>query len=81
MQVNSEKDYMSYNSKLTALRDKLYEIFDASLQSAYDDGSLTLSIVKEASTKHNAAIKHVNETIDKLENMKDKISFNNIFNT
>ena len=81
MHVSSEKDYMSYNSKLTALRDKLYEIFDASLQSAYDDGSLTLSIVKEASTKHNESVKHVNETIEKLENMKNKISFNNIFNT
>ena len=81
MVVKSDKDYMAYNSKLTALRDKLYEIFDASLQSAYDDGSLTLSIVKEASTKHNAAIKNVNETIEKLEDLKNKITFNNIFNT
>ena len=81
MQADSEKEYMTYKSKLTALRDKLYEIFDGSLQAAHNDGSLTLSIVKEASTKHNAAIEHVNKTLEKLETMKNKVSFNNIFNT
>ena len=81
MDINSNSDYMSINSKLSYLKEKLYDIFDSSMESALADGSITGTIIKEAATKHNNAINLLKELEELLESKHAQLISKHLFST
>ncbi len=80
MTVNSENEYISLQSSISNIRDKLHKFYDKALEEAHQNASLSGPLIKEATTKNNELNKKINDSLDKLEVLKKRLLFKNIFN-
>lgn len=80
MTVNSDKEYISLQSAISNLRERLHKFYDKALKEAHQNASLTGPLIKEATTKNNELNKKIESSLENLEVLKKRLLFKNIFN-
>ena len=79
MNITCEEDYKKYHSNLSQLKDKLFDIYNNSLQTVFFDENIKGTIIKEAITKYNNAITSTDEVFELLEDRRAALLKKHIF--